>query len=178
MMSAYLITEGKTDESLLKSLLPKDIVQGVSFITAGGRYGSLSLARSILAVRQAPVALVVDADTDNPALAAEQEDFLRESLRQASPGIPFEVFVVIPALEAILTSSRSVLERLLGQSVSDEEFTLARSNPKQFLLSRAKGDSPLSLMGRLDSQELNELKTHPLLQRITEFLASLGVKIQ
>ena len=63
MSRTYVVTEGDTDVAVLKRVLPEGIVASAEFVPAGGGMDSArSLARSLLASRQRPVALVVDAE--------------------------------------------------------------------------------------------------------------------
>ncbi len=61
-MTAYLVCEGDRDAQLLKRVLPEEILNNVEIISAGGLSAVKSLARSLIVRRQAPVAIVMDAD--------------------------------------------------------------------------------------------------------------------
>lgn len=99
MKKAYVITEGPFDAEILKQLLSAKVLRDTEFVVAHGRYGAQSVARTLLATRHIPVALVVDADTTDEARIAEQKDFLEELLRQASSGTRFQVFLIKPGFD-------------------------------------------------------------------------------
>jgi hypothetical protein len=105
MKKAYIITESESDAEILKKLVPKSIARNTEFVAGSSRYSAQSLARSILAVRRLPVVLVVDAETENRDAVRYQEELLTESLRQVSPGIPFDVLVAVPRVENLSPGS-------------------------------------------------------------------------
>ena len=100
-MNAYIVTEGQFDVALLSRLLAHEVRSGVRVVSASGKSGAQSLARSLVAARRLPVALVLDADTTDKALVREQRLVARELLTMASPGIPTEVFMAVPSIEIL-----------------------------------------------------------------------------
>jgi hypothetical protein len=175
MMRAYVVTEGQVDAEILKGLLPENIVKDTEFVVGSGRYSAQSLARSVLAVRQLPVALVVDADTEDETMIQEQSDFLQESLRQASPGVRFQVFLAVPTIEILLFQDQSLLEELTGRKFSDQEWQIAKLKPKKFLTDLLD-TSPLTLTELLDNltdEALGTLRKYPPVSTLAEFLASM-----
>lgn len=80
MKQAYLITEGVSDQEILKTVITPHLLSRVDFVAGAGRYSAQSLARSILATEQVPVALVLDADTVVATAVREQFDLLKTSL--------------------------------------------------------------------------------------------------
>jgi hypothetical protein len=177
MKQAAVVAEGKSDITILKHLLPEDIVKKVEFIEGQGRYSAQSLARSLLAVKRLPTALVVDTDTSDKRIIQEQEDFLQESLRQASPGVPFSVFLAIPEVEVLLLENPDAIEKLIHQKLSDADWNIARLQPKEFLSQALK--KPLStvevkmLLENFGEQAFEAARNHPLVVRLGEFLSSV-----
>jgi hypothetical protein len=176
MRRAYVITEGIFDAEMLKKLLPEDVVHNTEFVVASGRYSAQSLARTLLADRQTPVALVLDADTTDEKKIQEQKDFLEELLRQASSGTKFEVFLVKPEMEILLVEDASVIEHLTHKHYSQSELTLARLRPKSFLTEvLEKQEKPpsnhLRLVDNLDEQMVKVIRKHPLITDLNKFLS-------
>src|SRR4051812_7070323 len=101
-MIAYVVTEGQSDVDLLKALLPADLCHGAWFAAAGGTSAVISLASSLIAVRETPVAIVVDAKSIDPSAVRERRRDVEDMIRSVSPGIPFKVIVAVPAVEGIL----------------------------------------------------------------------------
>jgi len=133
MKLAYVVVESASAAGRVNALLSQDMAKRVKLVTGQGRYSAHSLARSLLATREAPVALILNADSSNERLIQEQEDFYMESLRQASSGAKFQVFFIergaagavqfgdqlIKFLSVALTLNAAARHRR-SQTVSDE----------------------------------------------------------
>ena len=179
MKRVYIITEGKSDKDILKAVLPKEIVQNenVEFKAGSGRYSAQSLARSVLAVKQVPTALIVDADTSDAAAIQEQRDLLSFSLRQASPGIKFEVFLAVPEMEILL-----VQQLANGRKFPESELEFAKRHPKEFLLRFSKTPESYivtlrEILKNLNEQTIKTMQEYPLVKKLNEFLLPL-VQVQ
>src|SRR5262245_55798732 len=107
MIYAYLITEGKSDEEMLRKLLPEDLVYSTEIVNGGGSYGAQSLTGTLLSTRRLPVALVVDADTDDADTISEREVVLRELLQSRAGGNErrFLLSLMVPAMEIVFFES-------------------------------------------------------------------------
>jgi hypothetical protein len=173
-MKAYIVTEGEWDRSLLQHLLPPDVAEDVTIVTAGGGSGAVSMARSLLVRRQAPVALVVDADSISPALVRERALSLRELLRSVSVNTPAEVFLAVPEMGVVFFQSPGLLERILGVEIPDTLSILAEARPKE-ALGRLFADhktlrSMPQMLGALTLLDLEELRKTKLIAGLNEFL--------
>ena len=185
MKRVCVITEGQSDYEILKAVLPQEIVQNenIEFIVGSGRYSAQSLARSVLAVEQVPIALIVDADTSNAAAIQEQRDLLLFFLRQASPGIKFEVFLAEPELEILLVQNLTLRQQLTnGREFSELELEFAKRHPKEFLLRFLKTPESYivtlrEILKNLNEQMIKTMQEYPLVKQLDEFLLSL-VQVQ
>jgi len=174
MTRAYVVTEGKSDVVILERCLPEDIVKRVTFVPGMGSYAAMSMAATLLPVKKLPVALVLDADTENESAILEREDFLRSFLRAAAGDVPFEVFLAVPTIEAILFRDRTLVPQLTHRELSDQEWEQARYDPKQ-VLAVASGPLPLrAVMEGLSEERTRVLRQQdPLLSRLTDFLTAV-----
>lgn len=119
MPAAYIVTEGCADAEILKRCLPEELTRDVYVAVGEERSSAMSLAGSILVVKSRPVALVVDAGSEDEAAIEERRDFTAAFLRRTSGGVPFEVFVAVPVFEAVFFESKSaesIIGRLLGKT--------------------------------------------------------------
>lgn len=175
MIQAYVVTEGKTDVELLKRVLPERIVQATEFVPGHGMDSARSLARSILASKRLPVALVVDADTDDERTVREREGFLDYYLRQAAAGIPFRVFTAIPEIEAVFFEDQSFVEEITKQHFSARDWEFAKRHPKECLTRAIPGASLASeaVLDSLSGTTVRAMQQHPLVRGLTEFLSSV-----
>lgn len=173
-MNAYVVAEGKFDAEFLERILPRARMPEFHVSSAGGKSAAISLAKSILASRGIPVAVVLDADTLDPQNVAEQERVYYDLLRAASRKVPFRVFFAVPALEGILFSDPASLSHMLGKQVSPSALHEAEFRPRQVLqhlLGKAgNGAWELELMNRIQPAEAGNLAKHPLMRELTEFI--------
>jgi hypothetical protein len=170
---AYIITESKFDKEILEKLLPKHIVQDTEVVAASGKYGAQSLASTILAIKLLPVALVIDADTEDELRIREQADLLHQLLRQSSPGIPFEVFMAVPKLEVVFLENRSLIEKITERSFTDVEWQFAKSRPREFL-EKMLGKYPTFIQKTfvsLNDEDVFVLQQYPLIKGLISFLS-------
>jgi hypothetical protein len=174
MTRAYVVTEGTFDSEILKRLLPEAVVAHTVFTAGSGRYGAHALASTILAVKRRPLALVVDADTEDESLIREQEEFSRELLSQAAAGIPFTVLTAVPQMEAVFFQDKAVLEQLADQKLEDREWTIAKHHPKQSITA-VLGRQPRvveAILDDLSDETVRLIQQHPLIAGLVEFLST------
>jgi hypothetical protein len=176
MTLAYLVTEGQSDVDILKKLLPEKIAKETKFVVGKGQYSAQSLAGTLLAVKSLPVALVIDADTEDELAIREKSELLYYLLSQASPKIPFQIFTPIPEIEAIFVSDREILEKIIKRNINDLEWQLAKYHPKEFL-SKSLKQEPLvieTILANLSLEMIQCLQKSPLIKGISDFLGSFS----
>lgn len=176
-MSVYVITEGPSDQAVLQAIWRFRLrsQEGLVISTAGGKSNASSLARSLLAKRHEPVALVLDADAVDEDIVGEQQSNFETSLGLAAePGL-WKVILFKPALEIAFFHDPCIMQRLLGYKLAPEELELARLAPKKMLakLSRqtGQGASVMDLATRIDADTAALLLESPDLKELTEFVA-------
>lgn len=175
MTQAYVVTEGPRDAAMLKRILPEKIVRVVEILAAGGIDSARALARSLLASRQLPVALVVDADSDDESTIRERLSFHEFYLRQGAAGTPFRVFAAVPEIEALFFEDQAFVEQITQQRFSDKDWEFAKRHPKE-CLARAMPEAALSSSAVLDSltgTTVHAMQRHPLVRDLTEFLSGV-----
>lgn len=175
MSNVMIVVEGKTDELILKAILPADVSKNAQFVVGSGRYSAQSLARTILAYERQPVALVLDADTTDESSVKEQLAYVRKALGEVAFDLPYEAFLAVPTIEAVIFESKSLLEKLVQRSVSQEEWDYAKTMPRKVLGKIGTGDYRLRLskmLRHLDEATIKELQQHPLINQLCTFLCS------
>lgn len=178
MPRAYIVTEGDVDAKILRRVLPRNLIDQVKFVVAGGRSRAESLARSLLVSKYLPVALVVDANTADQQSINEQLDFLRDYLDYGSAGPeapPFSAFLAVPEIEAILLEDKSLVEHVASQTFSDREWELGKYQPKQLLsyVLPNQPDGVEQILAGATEENLERLRGHPLVRDLGEFLSSV-----
>ncbi|MDX2039838.1 MAG: hypothetical protein SF097_01255 [Acidobacteriota bacterium] len=178
MKKACVITEGQTDIDILKRVLPPSLTKEVEFVDGGGWSGAQSSAVTILAKRQIPVALVIDADANDEQTIHEKLDFSRWLLKQAAVQVPFEVFLAIPEVEAVFFQDQPFVEEIANRKFTDLEWRLMKLQPKELFVGSPMEKSQLlkRILGRLNQDSIKALQTHPLIKSLIGFLSSVVVE--
>jgi hypothetical protein len=173
MTKVYVITEGPLDAAVLRHILPKDLSSSTEFVVASNRYSMQSLARSILATRRLPVAVVLDADTEDDRRIREDEEFLTEALGQASVGAKFGIFIAKPDLTSILARHLPISKKM---DIKTSKFPMPKVRPPQHL-SKLKTDADAAslgdLLGKLDRRTLTDVRREPFFGEVIKFLTSV-----
>jgi hypothetical protein len=177
-MDCYVVVEGKSDVELLKRVLGDEVSSRSAQITdGGGRSGAASLATSILAVRRRPVVLVLDADTTEESLVAEQRAYHEYRFRMAGGAREARVVMAVPTLEICLFQAPSVLSNALAIQLGEEQRIKAEYVPSKVLAELVPQGShghPLtSVASRLKPDHVRELRGTPLIQEILHAIADV-----
>lgn len=177
-MICHVVCEGPADALLLRRLLEPEVPgddSRVHIIEAGGWSLADSTARSILAVRHEPVALVVDADGTSPEVVEERRRFLEESLGavSTSPNL-FRVFLFVPEMEAIVFQGttpdqlKKHLKRGIPYPLPAEMKLEARYAPRRVL--ESIGITPGKLQQLLATMDLSSAKETTIARDLRKFV--------
>ncbi len=175
-MIAYIVCEGVSDVKLLQCILPKELLNGVEIVAAGGLSAIKSLSRSLLVRRQVPVAIVADADSVAPDLVQERLSSIEELVESVAVDTPVKVILAIPSIDVIFFQDSVLLSRLLGYKPSQEMLSLAISQPHKALrqlLSQSEmnyGQSPIT--NRFTNEDIEIIRKAPVIQEVMYFLQS------
>lgn len=176
-MIAYIVCEGDFDAALIQRILPDELIREIEVVSAGGLSAVKSLARSLLVRRQVPVAIVADADSVAPELVKERLASIEEIVASVAVNTPIKVILAVPEIESIFFYDTRLLSRVLGYELSPEIWNLAVSQPRkalQLLLSKEQSNSsPVHLIHLLTHEDLETLRTTPVIQELTYFLESV-----
>jgi hypothetical protein len=107
MKAAYIVVEGKKNVDLLKQLLPPDLLKDTEIVGMSDWYSAFSLAGTIMSERSRPVILIVDANSDNPAVIQERQHTLEGLLLPAASAAPYQVCIAVPTLATIGQTAQS-----------------------------------------------------------------------
>lgn len=178
-MKSYIVTEGRADAELLSRILGAVALPPVHVTDAGGKSSALPLAKSILAGRQSPVALVLDADSLDPVRTSEQERLYSDLMRAASRRVPFRVFLAQPSLERALFDDSATLSRVLGVDIPESMVEEAQFRPQEVLerlIRRSeKVHSRASLPSDIDNEAAGRFAHVPFFRSIIDFVTNPSV---
>ncbi|BBL74058.1 hypothetical protein [Methylomagnum ishizawai] len=176
-MIAYVITEGPSDQALLKAVLPEHLLREVRFVAAGGLSSMASLARSLLADRRVPVLIVADADTIDPESIQDRRQSIEEAVAYVAHSIPVKVVLAVPEIESVFFRDAALLSRWLGYSPSPELLAMAHYQPRQALLkllAPAQKEIIHLLSDPLHESEIETLRDIPFIREIIQFLSAIS----
>ena len=177
MSIAYIIAEGSTDAFILKRLLPEELLAKTRVVTADGSSAAVSDARTILALSKEPVALVVDANTDNKRVIAQRHENLTHLLTRAAPGIPCGVFFAVPTIETVFFVNEQVVEELTGTKPLPIDMETAGANARKvletLLLTSGRRGEPVYKLEGVSPGAINQMREHQLIRELASFIRSV-----
>ncbi|MCS6625645.1 hypothetical protein N0B44_22280 [Roseibacterium beibuensis] len=100
-MTNYLVIEGESDRRLLEQALPAKTKSRSRIIVGGGVSSAVSLAKTLALQGKLPVAVILDADTENEARIRSQIRIYEDLIHQAmgTDRTRARVFLAKPSLE-------------------------------------------------------------------------------
>ncbi len=171
-----VVVEGETDKLIVERLLRGVIEPPVQVVSAQGRSSAISLARTVLASRPNPVALVLDADSSDHERIEELRADLASSLAAAGSTTPFHVCLAVPTIEAWLFEDADGIRRAFDGAWRREAEIEARFAPKdairKLFMGRNERPSPESVGHLLDDLDLTRIRTADSVQRLVQFLVA------
>jgi len=177
MSNCYIIVEGKTDATILDSVLSakQDAVKP-EIKTGNGRSSAISLARTMLVSREGSlVVLLLDADSTNPERVRELQVELEESLSDVSRETRFRVVLLEPSIESLLFHDRKGLEHAIGSAISETEEMQSRYDPKAVLDGKLRANGkrydPATLEAILKQLNMRKILQDGKLQELTQFIS-------
>jgi predicted ATP-dependent endonuclease of OLD family len=174
-MIAYIVCEGISDAQLLQQILPKELLNDVEIVAAGGLSAIKSLARSLIVRRQLPVLIVVDADSVEPNVIHERLNSIEEIVKSVAISTPVKVILAVPTIEIIFFEDIGLLSDLLEYSPSQAQkmMNLAKSQPDKAIHKFLKRSQRNELINQLTDDNLEILRKVPFIQEIIYFLQSV-----
>jgi hypothetical protein len=177
-MNVNVLTEGHFDGMLLAKLIAEE--QGRSDVeinVLGGRSSLYSYARTQLAVRRIPVAVVFDAQTPEPEAALERQREAEEVIGDVAGRVPFRVLVAVPALEVLFFQRPELLRRVFGEAVNEHVMELGQLSPRRALQKLAPDrpfeDVRIDVLRAMDPSDVQALRNEsPLIQDLLSFITT------
>ncbi len=174
-MSASVLTEANFDGMLLATLLgDEENRDGIEIRVVSGLSSGYSFARTMLAVKRIPVAVVIDADSPEQEVASERQRSAEEVLGDAAAGVPFRVIVAVPELEILFFKRPQLLKKVYGKSVTALITELGKVSPRRAL---QKLDPDLNyehlrfkILKAMDEEDIKALRATALIKELLSFL--------
>src|SRR5690242_15935279 len=114
-MKPTIVLEGRTDEAILRALLPPELLKVCHLKPIAPRSTLVSVARTHLVKNHAPTAVMLDTDTLNPTIISERIQATRYLMGDAAGDTPFDIIYCIPHIEVIFFEDTAALQRIFPQ---------------------------------------------------------------
>ncbi len=170
-MRSNIVSEGGEFERTLLADFFERTLPGLNIrvIAGGGKWNTVSLARTLLLDLREPTALVVDADTVNENLIAEQKRELENSLSMVAEPALWTVALCEPEIERVFFRNISFVEALLGKQLTDIDKALSEYDPRR-VLKQIEPNYKHTLPAKWRGRDLSPLKEDPALAGVYDFL--------
>ena len=169
---AKIVVKENSEVSVLRALLPNEILDVCDLYVADERSALASVARTLLVKDRMPVAAVIDTKSLDPGVIWETVTTMKQLLEAAAAGTSYTVIYCVPELESIFFDDRIDLKKIFPKY--DQQFFLmfAKTSPKQaleFLFKEGGGPKRLSeLLDALTTEDTKKLReTYPIGQLMT-----------
>jgi hypothetical protein len=104
---------------LLKLMGPEQQAGWVDVRCAHPTSSLYSAAKTLLEIRNEPVALVLDADSTEPTRASRVHDEAAEVIGESAAAAPLRILVAVPAVESLLFLRPEAVRRAYGNTASN-----------------------------------------------------------
>ena len=161
---------------LLKILEPENTAGLVKFRFAQPMSSLYSAAKTLLEVRNEPVAVVLDADSTVHSMADRVRQEAQEVIGDSANGAPLRIIVAVPAVEALLFRIPDAVKRAYGNTTR-ELIELGLVSPGDAL--RKMQGAPdryhasSTIVINLNVGDCKTLRSEPPVRELLEFLDEL-----
>jgi hypothetical protein len=175
-MKPTIIMEGQAGATILRALLPPELVKACRFMAIPARSTLVSVARTHLIKHHAPTAVLLDTGTLDPTINAERIQITRYLMAAVAGDAPFDLIYCIPHLEKIFFEDTGALRRLFPQFDNNFIPEFAKTQPKdqlEVLLQRGGGPKTLNaFLDQLTSDEVEKLRALEPIQQVMAFITN------
>lgn len=174
-MNACILVEGNFDGMLLAMLIGAEQEKyEIEIRVAGGASAAFSYARTLLATKRTPVAILIDADSIEPEVAEARRQDAEEVIGESAAGVPFRVLVAVPELEVLFFERPDLLRRVFAGQVTDHLLELGRLSPRRILERLAQGKSihhvRVDVLREINTEDHQALRNTTLIRELLEFI--------
>jgi hypothetical protein len=172
-MSVYVLIEGQDGEKILRAVLPASVVEGLSLFIGSPLGGLTSRARTLLATRHEPVALVLNAKRTDPSVVAEFRKDTEAALLDVAGKTPMKLVLFVPEIESVFFQDAGIVQRLFGD-VDRADLVEARFEPKvvltRLLAAHRTIKSLDQLLASLRTDEIEAIRAGTPVRELLAFL--------
>ena len=172
-----VLVGSNTAAMLLLKLMKSEQEAGlVDFRCAQPASSLYSAAKTLLEIRNEPVALILDADSTEPMMAARVHDDADEVIGESAAAGPLRILVAIPAIESLLFRRPEAVRRAYA-TVSDDLLDLGLISPGDALQkmngSTSRYHASFTIITKLNTDDVASLRSESPVRELLEFLDEL-----
>jgi hypothetical protein len=173
-MKAYVVVQVEAEVPIVRASLPPDLLDEVTLRPAGEGSNITSVARTLLAVRRKPVAVLVNTNTLDESMMEERVQMMQELLRAAAAGVPTKFILFIPHIETLFFQARGLLTKVFRAPLPEDVRLVAPYSPRDALarlFARSSGPKNVrALLESLDDAGRDALRATPPIRELIAFL--------
>ena len=179
-MKCRVIVETPMEELLLLRVLEDLSHETYEIVSAGSPSRCVSIARALLALEHAPVAVVANAESNSSRLVEQQRESIENALLAAPQTAETRVVIVMPHLLMVLLELSGKLEKLAGRKPTPEELPFVQMSPilvQKWLetLHRPSLQQQLpDLIHNLSDGELDAIRKHAAIRELRDFMQQVA----
>ncbi len=173
-MIAYVIVGGCSEVEILRRVLGPELCREVEFVAGGGVDGVTSMARTVVAVRRRPTAIVIDADSPEPEAERDKRQGMEELVGSVAGRVPFRVIVAVPAFEVVFFKAPDLLKRAYPDTFSPSVLELAQLSTRRAIERLNPGGKRGEFIERilhfLKDEDMEAMQTVDFIDELRQFL--------
>lgn len=165
----YFVVEGKSDELILRCLLPTSLLQDTKIIVSSGYSAALSVIQTLFTLTPLPISFFFDVDTYSDDKIEEKRQFINSYLKKIFAN-EFLLFPFKPEIEILFFYKKELLETIIGNPIDEELWNQGKYQPGKTLiqLMGSKNNFITCLKEKLTPDIIQELQQNPILQEIIQ----------
>lgn len=175
-MTCNIVVEDQVAIDLTRYVLKAaGLHEQVRIFRAGGRSAGVSLVRTLLVARDAPVAVILDADSTVPADVEQRRSRTQEAIREVGDLSRTLLVLAEPEIEAWFFPTALAASRVLARPVTEAELVGLQQRPHDGLRTMQPPDvgrasSLLRIPEALRRLGPDDLLSQPDMRRIVTFV--------
>lgn len=170
-MQKYVVVEGRLDAAVLRTLFEAAELADVTVLVGGGKSPAMSLAASIALSKEQHVAVVVDADTTDERLIAEQRRTFLDL--QGSAFRYTKLFLAVPTLEGDLFPSPDKFRDVFKVDMTERQRQKFAVDPMTVIrtyLTEPSSETRVKPRGKMDAEAARNGFGNRLLKDLLAYL--------
>ncbi len=173
----HVLVESNSSAMLLATLIEHEQLAGLVEVRCSYPTSSLhSAAKTLLQIRYEPVALVLDADSTEPKMAARVRDEAAEVIGESGAVASLRILVAVPALDALLFRRPAAIRRAYSDTTSDSiELGLVSPGDALRKISGASSrhQASVAIIATLNADDIAALRNESPVRELLEFIDEL-----